>query len=194
MNKKCPFCGGTEFTDIKVIGGAHEQRVQTGKDYLGRPEYKTKMFISHNSLLPYFFDDQCTEGHVMYQAFSNMHAEVCKSCGHIEFFANQDVLDEIHNEDDRVAAYNTAVSIAKKEVENIIKDINAIFDDIIKFTTLSKDDSITVKQQKEYLAIIEEKTNKYNQTTNGLNNYINGLDDDVKKAIEPLKNNIKKNK
>lgn len=198
MNKRCPYCGGIKFAKIDVIGKAKNQRVQTGKDYFGKVQYKDEMVFPF-SLLSYFFSTNCVEGYTDYQAFSHMHAEVCKNCGHIEFFADDNILEFIHNEDDRIAAYNDriaaynrAVSIAYNEVENRIKIINSIFADIEKITALSKDETITVKQQKEYLASIEEKTNEYKQAIKELDNYLKGLDSKVKKAVEPFKENIKK--
>lgn len=191
MNKRCPYCGGIKFAKIDVIGKAKKQSVQTGKDYFGKVQYKEEMVFPF-SLLSYFFSAICVEGDADYQAFSHMHAEVCKNCGHIEFFADENILESIHNEDDRIAAYNRAVSIAYNDVENRIKIINSIFADIEKITALSKDETITVKQQKEYLASIEEKTNEYKQAIKELDNYLKGLDSKVKKAMEPFKENIKK--
>ena len=81
----------------------------------------------------------------------SLKAFVCKKCGHVEFFCDTYLLQEKAErekeaEEKRIAAEKAAASAKIEENNKLIKELKE----------KAKDENITVKQQKEYLAQIDE--------------------------------------
>lgn len=140
-NIKCSQCGGTEFVEAQFIGGK-EYKKEEYIDHMGRVEYRDlfDQIDESNSVIGLCDSNSCDV-----LCFNNCECYICKTCGHIEFFANGylDKLKEKELEEKKKADEKAMIEAKRLELK---KKINQAKELVECLDAMSKDEDVTIKE------------------------------------------------